>query len=84
VLEAIVAAVVAYARGGYDVVVDGIVGPWFLPPFDKLVRQDGLAVSNVVLRPDLETALARAKRRSGDELKRSTRSPAYRRLRGPW
>jgi chloramphenicol 3-O-phosphotransferase len=69
VIEAIVAAVVAYARGDYDVVVDGIVGPWLLPPFRKLARQDGLAVSYVVLRPDLETALARAKRRSGDELK---------------
>ncbi|HEY0001024.1 MAG TPA: AAA family ATPase [Actinoplanes sp.] len=30
VIEAIVAT---FARGGYDVVVDGIIGPWFLPPF---------------------------------------------------
>ncbi|WP_204249108.1 AAA family ATPase [Nocardia arizonensis] len=33
VIAAIVGTVVTFARGGYDVVVDGIVGPWFLPPF---------------------------------------------------
>ena len=33
VVDAIVAAAAAYARGGYDVVVDGVIGPWFLPPF---------------------------------------------------
>src|SRR5947209_14929690 len=30
VIDAIVATASAFARGGYDVVVDGIVGPWFL------------------------------------------------------
>ncbi|HET6737421.1 MAG TPA: AAA family ATPase, partial [Kribbella sp.] len=33
VVAAIVATVAAYARGGYDVVVDGVIGPWFLAPF---------------------------------------------------
>lgn len=69
VIAAIVAAVGAYAQGGYDVVVDGIVGPWFLAPFCELVRQHRLAVSYVVLRPDLATALSRAQARAGDELK---------------
>ncbi|MFJ2837769.1 hypothetical protein ACIO52_20645 [Nocardia sp. NPDC087230] len=47
-IEAIVAAVEAYSRGGYDVVVDGIVGPWFLPPLRALATDmiDGAASGN--------------------------------------
>jgi predicted kinase len=69
VVEAIVGTVGTFARGGYDVVVDGIVGPWFLPPFRAMAERDHLVLSYVVLRPDLATTLARAKERIGDELK---------------
>ena len=69
VIEAIVGTVATFARGGYDVVVDGIVGPWFLPPFRTLAEHDHLTVSYVVLRPDLDTALSRAQERAGHELK---------------
>ncbi|MEU5763948.1 AAA family ATPase [Nocardia sp. NPDC047648] len=69
VVDAIVASVATFARGGYDVVVDGIVGPWFLPPFRAAAERDRLALSYLVLRPDLDTALARAQQRRGDELK---------------
>ncbi|TDO52650.1 AAA domain-containing protein [Kribbella sp. VKM Ac-2527] len=69
VIGAIVATVREYARGGYDVVVDGILGPWFLDPFRAAAARDDLALSYVVLRPDLETTLARAKQRAGNELK---------------
>jgi len=69
VVEAIVGTVATFARGGYDVVVDGIVGPWFLPPFRALAQRDQLALSYVVLRPDLDTTLARAKQRTGRELR---------------
>ncbi|SDW47861.1 Chloramphenicol phosphotransferase-like protein [Amycolatopsis xylanica] len=65
VVDAIVATVSTFSRGGYDVVVDGIVGPWFLPPFRKALEN----LSYVVLRPSLPTTLARAKERVGDELK---------------
>jgi chloramphenicol 3-O-phosphotransferase len=65
VVEAIVAAVGAYARGGYDVVVDGIIGPWFLPPFRAAFE----TLTYVVLRPDLETTLSRARDRGAKELK---------------
>ncbi|WP_181725445.1 hypothetical protein [Nocardia gipuzkoensis] len=41
VIDAIVATVTTFARGGYDVVVDGIVGPWFLPPFRAAADRDG-------------------------------------------
>jgi cytidylate kinase len=69
VIEAIVGTVATFAHGGYDVVVDGIVGPWFLPPFCALLESDDLTVSYVVLRPDLDTTLSRAKERVGQELK---------------
>jgi cytidylate kinase len=69
VIEAIVGTVTTFARGGYDVVVDGIVGPWFLPPFRAAAERDHLAVSYVVLRPDLDTTLSRAKERVGRELR---------------
>jgi cytidylate kinase len=69
VVDAIVGTVATFARGGYDVVVDGIVGPWFLPPFRAAAEHAQLAMSYVVLRPDLDTTLSRAKERVGDELK---------------
>ncbi|KJK34992.1 hypothetical protein UK23_43215 [Lentzea aerocolonigenes] len=67
VIDAIVSTVRTFARGGYDVVVDGIIGPWFLPPFRALVGE--LTVSYVVLRPNLDVTLSRARQRAGDELK---------------
>lgn len=66
VIEAIVGTVATFARGGYDVVVDGIIGPWFLPPFRALAEQDGLTMSYVVLRPSLDVTLARARERVGE------------------
>ncbi|MEU8235311.1 AAA family ATPase [Actinoplanes sp. NPDC048967] len=69
VIEAIVGTVATFARGGYDVVVDGILGPWFLPPFRALAGREQPKVSYVVLRPDLTTTLARATARAGHELK---------------
>jgi cytidylate kinase len=65
VVDAIVATASTFARGGYDVVVDGIVGPWFLPPF----RAAALTLSYVVLRSTLDVTLDRARRRLGEELK---------------
>ncbi|MFI9415312.1 AAA family ATPase [Nocardia gamkensis] len=69
VVDAIVASVATFACGGYDVVVDGIVGPWFLTPFRAAAERDLLELSYLVLRPDLDTTLARAQQRAGHELK---------------
>jgi cytidylate kinase len=69
VVDTIVAAVASYARGGYDVVVDGIIGPWFLAPFRQAAAVDEWTLSYVVLRPDLDTTLSRAQQRAADELK---------------
>jgi chloramphenicol 3-O-phosphotransferase len=64
VIEVIAVAAETYARGGYFVMVDGIVGPWFLEPFRRL----GVPLDYVVLRPPLEEAIERCRRRGGDEL----------------
>lgn len=59
VTRAIVAAAAEYAAGGYLVVVDGVVGPWFLDVHRQSARRLGVALDYVVLRPDRATAVAR-------------------------
>ena len=71
VIDVIVDAMLGYAKGGYDVVVDGIVGPWSLPPFLRGADRAGCRLSFVVLRPTLDETLARAVAREGRELKAS-------------
>ena len=60
-----------YARAGYMVVVDGVLGPWFLERFLVQPRAAGVAVHYVVLRPSAEVALTRAQARSGRALTES-------------
>lgn len=69
VIEAFLEAAKRYARGGYDVIVDGIVGPWFLEPWRKAVRE-GYEVHYIVLRASKEETLRRAIAR--DKLNRKT------------
>jgi predicted kinase len=69
VVGVIVEAACGYARGGYDVVLDGVLGPWVLTPFRDAASRAGLGLSYVVLRPTLEVALARATGREGPELR---------------
>ncbi len=37
VIESFLEAAKRFARGGYDVIVDGIIGPWFLAPWLNIV-----------------------------------------------
>lgn len=60
VLTVIAQAAFGFATGGYQVVVDGVVGPWFLDAFRREARATGAPLHYVVLRPDLETTLHRA------------------------
>ena len=69
VVDTIVAAVTSYARGRYDVVVDGIIGPWFLAPFREAAAAEQWTLSYVVLRPDLDATVGRALHRADGELK---------------
>lgn len=65
VIRAAAASAGVFAADGYDVYVDGFIGPWYLSPWVALAR-GGADVRYVVLRPDRETtvrrAMARAKR----------------------
>ncbi|WP_395351796.1 AAA family ATPase [Variovorax sp. UC122_21] len=53
-----------YARAGFFVIVDGIVGPWFLPAFRGLA----VPLHYAVLRPVLDEAIVRCRERGGDTL----------------
>lgn len=63
-MNVIATAAAQYARGGYFVIVDGIVGPWFLSPFLALREP----VHYVILRPVLDVAIERCRLRGGDTL----------------
>jgi hypothetical protein len=63
VLRAAASAAGRFAAGGYTVVFDGVVGPWFLPLFAAATGLDGL--SYVVLLPSESECLARVAARSG-------------------
>ena len=63
VIEAFLEAAKRYVRGGYDVIVDGIIGPWFLEPWLNIVRE-GYEVHYIVLRADKKETMKRAIERS--------------------
>ena len=63
VIEAFLEAAKRFVRGGYDVIVDGIVGPWFLAPWLGLVRE-GYEVHYIILRACKGETLKRAVARS--------------------
>ena len=63
VIEAFLEAAKRYVRGGYDVIVDGIIGPWFLEPWLNIVRE-GYEVHYIVLRANKEETMKRAIERS--------------------
>lgn len=68
VLEAIVAAAFAYAEGGYDVIADGVVGPWMLGHYTRAAdAHSGIPLRYIVLRPSLEVTVRRAQQRSSPD-----------------
>ena len=64
VMNALSAAAAEYARGGYEVLVDGIVGPWFFDPWRAQARAHDLDLRFVVLRPAEAETVARAAART--------------------
>ncbi len=60
-------AAATFAAGGYDVFIDAVVGPWFLPVMAPELRPTGIPVDYVVLRAPLEETLRRARKRSDAE-----------------
>ena len=71
VIEAFLEAAKRYARGGYDVIVDGIVGPWFVSTLQNLVREN-YEVHYIILRAGKEETLKRAVERSKLDRKTNT------------
>lgn len=64
VMNVLAQAADGYAKGGYFVVVDGVIGPWSLHPFRKLKHP----LHYIVLRPPLDAAIERCRLRGGDTL----------------
>jgi predicted kinase len=69
VIGVLAQATTGYAQGGYDVIVDGIVGPWFLEPFRAAARASELPLHYAVLRPGASVSMARARARASHALK---------------
>ena len=63
VIEAFICAAKQYVRGGYDVIVDGIIGPWFLEPWLNIVHE-GYEVHYSILRACKKETMQRAITRS--------------------
>lgn len=63
VIDAVVACAKRFSEGGYEVYVDGVIGPWFLAPWIMLA-EDGFDIRYIVLRPDEETTISRALERT--------------------
>ena len=64
VITAIASVAARFAEGGYSVIVDGIVGPWFLAQWQRAVGLDE-PLEYVILRPSRAVAMSRALERLG-------------------
>ena len=64
VMRVITAAAVEYAKGGYSVVVDGIVGPWFAELVAETFADHGVAWHYVILLPANDVNVERSRSRS--------------------
>jgi chloramphenicol 3-O-phosphotransferase len=63
VVLAMTRAATAFVAGGYDVYLDAVVGPWFLPVVAGELRELEVPIVYVILRLPFEEALRRAKER---------------------
>ena len=68
VIDALAQAAFAYAAGGYHVICDGIVGPWFIDVFRTAAAARAIELHYVILRPDEPTTVRRAVARGGEAL----------------
>jgi predicted kinase len=64
VMDAVAATAATFACGGYEVIVDGIVGPWFFDPWLKVAQRHGIDLRYVTLLPDMAVTVARATART--------------------
>jgi predicted kinase len=64
-INAMAAAAAICAKGGFEVYVDGVVGPWALDIWLGAARTQDLELSYVVLMPDEATTIGRTVARTG-------------------
>ncbi len=64
IMRALARATGAFLEGGYSVVLEGIVGPWFLPTL-RAELPAALEIAYVVLRIPPDAALRRVRERQG-------------------
>jgi hypothetical protein len=62
-MKAMAASAAICAAGGYEVFIDGIVGPWFFEPWVEAAKANMLELHYVVLIPDEPTTVMRASAR---------------------
>ncbi|HZD16393.1 MAG TPA: hypothetical protein VE196_14975 [Pseudonocardiaceae bacterium] len=60
VIDVLAHTAFGYAASGYDVLCDGIIGPWFLDTFRATSATTATELHYLVLRPDQATTLHRA------------------------
>lgn len=58
IMHVIGSAAKAYHAGGFEVIIDGIIGPWYLP--EIVASLDGVSPHYFILKPPLEVAMARS------------------------
>jgi predicted kinase len=68
VITALARTAATYATGGYHVIVDGIIGPWFVERFCAAADPASEHIHYLVLRPDEATTLHRAVHRGFEAL----------------
>ena len=73
VIDALAQAAFAYAAGGYHVMCDGIVGPWFIDVFRAAAAARATELHYVILRPDEPTTLRRASARGDQRIRGAAR-----------
>ncbi|WP_125764903.1 AAA family ATPase [Companilactobacillus hulinensis] len=59
VINAFLETTKVFSDNGYEVIVDGIIGPWFFNPWKKLAQQ-GYEVHYIVLRANKDVTMRRA------------------------
>ena len=63
IIRAVANAALAYAKGGYTVFLDGVIGPWFLPEFRPVLESE-VPTQYVVLKISAAQARVRARERA--------------------
>jgi energy-coupling factor transporter ATP-binding protein EcfA2 len=56
VIDALAQAALSYAAGGYQVISDGVIEPWFIDVFRVAATARAIRLDYVILRPDQATA----------------------------